>query len=92
MTSPTINPTKVAERGEALYRDRIKALVKTPENIGKMLISDTETGDYEVGDRNGMEATEHLLAKHEGALLYALRIGYLTSVSFGGFMKREDEI
>ena len=91
MTTIQLSSHEIAERGEALYRDRIKALVKTPETLGNMVIIDVETGDYEVGDRDGIEATDKLLAKHKNALLYALRIGYETSVTFGGIMRREED-
>jgi len=90
MTLTTINPTEVAERGEAIYRDRIKALVKTPENIGKMLIIDTETGDYEVGDRNGMEAAEKMLEAHSALNLYWIRIGYTTAEAIGNVLQLDE--
>ena len=77
----------VAQRGKARYAESIRAEVETPENIGKMLIIDVDTGDYEM-DTNGIDAALHLQAKRPDALLYGLRIGYNVSDTIGGFMER----
>ncbi|WP_363267928.1 hypothetical protein [Okeania sp. SIO2B3] len=43
---------EVAKIAEQLYQSNIRAAVEIPENIGKMVIIDIETGDYSV-DKNG---------------------------------------
>jgi hypothetical protein len=71
---------KIADR---LYEDSIRAKVELPENIGKMIIIDIETGDYEV-DKNGLQAAKRLNARHENTRLFGIRIGYNVAASFGG--------
>ena len=78
---------EVAIRGKALYEDRIRLLVETPANIGKMVIIDVETGDYEVDDL-GLAASRHLQAKRPDAILYGIRIGYKAAEAIGGVLER----
>ena len=87
MTQPKISGDLVAERGEELYRLRIRSEIETPENIGKMVIIDIETGDYEVDD-NGLSASHILHSKRPDAALYGIRIGYKTSAAIGGVLER----
>jgi hypothetical protein len=82
-----LNSEEVGRRGEELYEKSIRAKVETDENIGKMVIIDIETGEYEV-DETGREAAQHLHAKHPNAALYGKRIGYNVAFSFGGVMER----
>ena len=82
-----MSPEELSRRGETLYEERLRSAVETPENIGKMLIIDVETGDYEM-DTVGIESAHRLQAKHPGAALYGIRIGYKTAESLGGIMER----
>jgi hypothetical protein len=75
---------KIADR---LYENSIRAKVELSENIGKMVIIDIETGDYEV-DKNGLQAAKRLNARLENTRLFGIRIGYNVAASFGGVMKR----
>ncbi len=61
--------------------------METEENIGKMVIINVETGDYEV-DKTGLKASRNLSKKHPNARLFGIRIGYNVAVSFGGVMER----
>jgi hypothetical protein len=74
---------KIADR---MYENSIRAKVELPENIGKMVIIDIETGDYEV-DKNGLQASKRLNARHENTRLFGIRIGYNVAASFGGAME-----
>ena len=59
-----------------LYENRIRPLVETDENIGKIIVIDAATGEYEIDmDRNSLAMTKRLLAKHSTPLLYQFRIG-----------------
>ncbi len=78
---------EIARRGKALYNDRIRAEVETEENIGKMVIIDVETGDYEV-DSSGLESARRLHTKRPNAELYGIRIGYRAADAIGGAMER----
>lgn len=77
----------IGDQGEALYASQIRDSVETDANIGKMIIIDVDTGDYEI-DPTGIEAAHHLHAKRPNARLYGIRIGYLTAESFGGALER----
>jgi hypothetical protein len=74
------------ERARELYR-RLRPQIETPESIGKMIVMEVESGDYEIDDL-GIESSRRLHARHPGASLYALRIGYETVESFGGLRER----
>lgn len=56
----------------------------------KFIIMDVESGDYEI-DEQGIESSHRLQARHAGEVLYALRIGYKTAVSFCGGLVRSRE-
>lgn len=86
MTETRLTHNDLGQRARELY-ERVRAEVETPENIGKLIVMDVASGDYEI-DKLGIEASRHLQARHPGALLYALRIGYQTVESFGGVLER----
>ena len=66
----------IVKRGKQLYDDRLKGLLE-PEHIGKYIVIDVETGEYEI-DRNHRAASDRAVAKRPGAPLYATRVGYPT--------------
>jgi len=90
MTQAKTKPDEVSERGEKLYQQTVRAKVETPENIGKMVIIDVETGDYEVDD-TGLISARCLHAKHPNADLYGIRIGYQAAEALGGVLERTAE-
>jgi hypothetical protein len=65
---------EVARRAKQIYEERIRAQVETG-NKGKVLVIDIETGEYEL-DQDHLVAAKRALARHPGAALFALRIGY----------------
>ncbi len=65
---------EVAERGEAIYEQKIRTKVES-ESAGKYLVLDIETGEYEI-DQDDLVATKRMMAKRPDAVLYGLRIGY----------------
>jgi hypothetical protein len=76
----------LGERAQDLYA-RLREKVEIAENIGKFIVLDVESGDYEIDDQ-GIESSRRLQDRHPGAVLYALRIGYKTAVSFCGGLER----
>ena len=74
---------EVAVRGAALYGEKIRANVETPENIGKIVAIDIETGDYEV-DVDILKAAKRLHEKRPDALLWGERIGYDSVMDWRG--------
>ena len=78
---------EVQRRAEEIYERDLRKQVETGENIGKVLVIDIETGDYEM-DADEIAATHRALAKHPGAALWALRIGYDAMHALGGALTR----
>jgi hypothetical protein len=77
-----MSPEEVAQRGEALYQQKLRAQVEK-QHLGDFLVVDVLTGDYEV-DRDDLAASDRVLAKRPGAVLYGVRIGYPTAYHIGG--------
>lgn len=77
----------LGRRARELYNNRLRDIVETPENIGKLIVMDVESGDYEI-DELGIETSYRLQARHPGAVLYALRIGYNVVEALGGVLER----
>ncbi len=90
MGHPRLSDEEIDRRGEALYDQRIRSLVETPTNLGKQIVIDVETGEYEI-DRDGLAASLRILARHPGAALYGLRIGYDVVYSLGGVLSSANE-
>lgn len=87
MQAILLSREEVAKRAYQIYESRIRQKVETEENIGKMVIINVETGDYEV-DGTGLQAARNIHAKHPYARLFGIRIGYNVAASFGGVMER----
>ena len=66
-----------------MYESSIRAHIDEQAHRGKPLIIDIEIGDYEMGE-DSMEVTDRLLAKHPGAALYGMRVGFPTFAKIGG--------
>lgn len=54
---------EVAEKGLAIYANRLKALLE-PDHIGKAVAIHVDTGDYALG-RSHTDALQGLLTRHE---------------------------
>lgn len=78
----------VGRRDEELYQNNIRQHVETEGNIGKMVIIDVATGNCEIGDELGTDASQHLRSRYASAELYGIRIGYNVAASLSGVMER----
>ena len=87
MQAILLSTEEVAKRAYQIYEGGIRQTVETEENVGKMVIINVETGEYEVDD-TGLQASKNLQAKSPYARLFGIRIGYNVAVSFGGVMER----
>lgn len=87
MQTILLSREEVARRARQLYKNSIRQQVEMDENIGKMVIIDFESGDYEV-DEIGLKAARQLSAKHPHSRLFGIRMGYNVAVSFGGVIER----
>jgi hypothetical protein len=75
MQAILLSREEVAQRAKQLYESKIRQKVEVEENIGKMVIIDIETGDYEV-DKTGLQASRQLSKKHY--LVFVLDITLLS--------------
>ncbi|MFB8792201.1 MAG: hypothetical protein U7123_25980 [Potamolinea sp.] len=87
MQTILLSHEEVARRARKLYENSIRQNVELEDNIGKMVIIDIETGEYEV-DKTGLQAARNLSEKNPNARLFGIRIGYNVAASFGGVMER----
>lgn len=77
-------PGEVSEIGEKIYRDQIKAQM-TEGDIGRILVIDVTTGNYDFQDKkNSVAVGERLRERNPKAVLYALRVGFPTAYKRGG--------
>ena len=81
MPSSSLTSEDIAQRGQELYDREIRAKVE-PQNMGKFLILDVETGDYEI-DESDMAALRRFKDKHPGAVFYIIRIGHSAAYRLG---------
>jgi len=86
MSTLRIPEDEIDRRGEELYQKRLRPVVEIPGNVGREIVIDVETGDYEI-DADGMAASRRLLARRPGALLYGVRIGYNAVYTLGGVLE-----
>ena len=81
---------EVAAAGETIYAEKIRSIVETPANIGKMLTLDVETGEYSIS-ASLVDTILNLRQKRPLSRLFTLRIGHHTGVSFGGLDDRIEQ-
>ncbi|WP_318729455.1 hypothetical protein [Roseofilum sp. Guam] len=62
MQAILLSSEEVAKRAYQIYEGEIRQKVETEENIGKMVIINVETGDYDI-DETGLQAAKNLQAK-----------------------------
>lgn len=78
---------EIGQRGQEIYEQRLRSLVETEVNIGKIISIDVESGDYEIGD-DLLSAGRRLQKRHPDALMYGKRIGYNAVYAVGGTLAR----
>ena len=75
MAHTDYTPQEISARGKTLYETKLKAQPE-PEHIGKYLVIDIETGDYEMGEDDfgvSQRATRKIL---QGQIWNANRFSY----------------
>ena len=78
---------EIERLGMEIYEQTLRAHVETEDNIGKIIVIDTKTGDYEIAEE-GLKAGRNLQRRHPDAAMLCLRIGYNAVYSFGGVLTR----
>lgn len=87
MPHPNFSGEEIVRRGEEIYEEKLRVVVETKENIGKIISIDIETGDYEI-DADPVVTGKRLLAKNPQAAIYGKRIGYNAAFALGGTLVR----
>jgi hypothetical protein len=85
--SPEASQMLVAD-AECVYQ-RLRTQLETPDKIGKMIIIEADSGDYEIDDL-GVRAAKRLRARRPGGRYFGIRIGYKHAESFGGGLTWRD--
>ena len=65
---------KFNQRGKNVYETKLRATLDTPENRGKVLTIEPDSGDYEINTEL-LAAMNLLRARNSDKLVYAMRIG-----------------
>jgi hypothetical protein len=87
MSDSHLSKEEIARRGEELYEQRIRPKVETEANVGKIIVIDVKSGDYEIDDV-GLRASRRIRTRHPNAVLLGLRIGYDAVEGFGSGPQR----
>jgi hypothetical protein len=72
---------ELARLGDEIYERDIAPKMR-PEDQGKVVVIEVESGDYEV-DKDGIAAEDRLRARHPDALFWFRRVGSQYLFSFG---------
>ena len=86
MAHTDYTPQEISARGKALYETKLKAQLE-PEHIGKYLVIDIETGDYEMGE-DDFGVSQRAYQKNPSGIRFGMRIGFRTS---GTLRKNNDD-
>jgi hypothetical protein len=89
MGHPHYTKEEIARRGKEWYEKSIRAKM-TPENKGKVLVINVDTGDYEL-DQDHLAASRRAHAKDPAAPYFAMRVGYRAYGTMGGSMTSLEE-
>ena len=77
----------ISARGHALYKQKVRSQVY-PQEIGKVVLIDVCSGDFELeADEGDLAAYDRLLARRPEAKVWAERVGYPAVDSFGGGLR-----
>ncbi|MEL6462573.1 MAG: hypothetical protein AAFQ91_30840 [Cyanobacteria bacterium J06621_15] len=90
MSFSKFSDEEITQRGKELYDSQIRSQVETPENIGKIVSINIETGEYEIGD-DLLITSRRLREKQADALIWAERIGFNAVFAVGGTLIRTEQ-
>ncbi|HTE19899.1 MAG TPA: hypothetical protein VK689_16160 [Armatimonadota bacterium] len=87
MPHSRLSAEEIDLRGAELYEQELRRRVELPENIGKIISIDVESGDYAIAE-DLIAAGDCVRARHPDAPMYAARIGYDAVFALGGTLTR----
>ena len=86
MSRLTSSDRAIAQCGKERYAS-LREQVEVPDNIGKLIAIDLETGDYEIGD-DLLAISLRLKSRYPNAEMWAERIGFNAVYTVGGTLTR----
>ena len=89
MSFSKFSDEEITQRGKELYDSQIRSQVEKPENIGKIVSINIETGEYEIGD-DLLITSRRLQEKQADALIWTERIGFNAVFALSGTLVRRD--
>ena len=90
MSTIQVSESAIEQKAWQVYQ-QIRSQVETPDNIGRMIIIDADSGDYEIGDDTGLDASRRLRDRRPNSQRFGIRIGYKFAASFDGELERLSE-
>lgn len=81
MGHPRYSTDEIVARGQEIYEKQLKGKLE-PQNVGKFLVIDIETGEYEM-DEDDLTAALRAYNKNPDGARYEMKIGYATSGTIG---------
>ena len=84
MGHPRYSTDEIVARGKEIYEKQLRQKLEA-QNLGKFLVIDIETGDYEM-DEDDVTASRKASRKKPGGARFGMRIGSPTSGTIGNAM------
>ncbi len=81
MTSKKYTNDEIGDLADKIYDEQIKHLVE-PQEIGKFIVIDVESGDYEIGE-DSLVVGDRLRARRPNAVGFLTRVGPDTAFHIG---------
>lgn len=79
----TLPPEQIAERGQKLYEEKLKAVLE-PTQKGKFAAIEAESGDYFLADTL-LEVLQKAKEKYPDRILHTVRVGYEGVFKMGSY-------
>lgn len=80
-----LNPAQIAEKGEEIYKAKLRTLLEPKEN-GRFVAIDVVSEDYFLGDTI-IEAVNKAREKYRDRIFHTIRVGYQGVFKMGGYAK-----
>lgn len=85
---PNLTDVEIGALGKLIYRQKIRPLL-TEEDIGKYVIVDVYSGEYEI-DEECVEADLRLRKRMPEACGFIMKVGYSAAFFMGGYSEEPE--
>lgn len=87
MSAVAENTKSISELGREIYERDLAGRLETEENIGKALVIDVDSGDYEIAD-DKLQASDRLQKRRRPGRFCYMLVGYDAGGTMGGALHR----